>query len=345
MAPLVSFVQIASNITAATSDVGLGGNPALLANLIARVLLAFVGTVLCWVPLVLLWRNGEFAAAVLIVDVMVMNVFTIINSVIWNSDDVSNWFDGTGLCDIQVYLQGPLRTIYSAAIFTVMYHLSTQVKVSRATRLGQREKTIRNRLQAAIIFPLAIFQLAFTWFDIAQRYIIGTLVGCTAVYDNSWPKTLIYDAPPAVFAVLTVPYAILLWKRFHTITKRTQGMVKSGSMASISAVRTRRRLYKMSLAILVVYLPLMIFYLVVDIKSIPSYKPYDYYRIHWAPAEYPWDSTVFVASWSIPSAVLNQPWIPIATTVPIVAFFGMTTEALETQSTSKSNGSRTALSC
>ncbi|KAI1325654.1 hypothetical protein F5Y16DRAFT_422715 [Xylariaceae sp. FL0255] len=75
----------------AASDVGLGGNPGLLANLIARDLLAFVGTVPCWIPLHLPWCNGEFAAAVLIVDFMVMNVFTIINSIIWNSDDVSNW--------------------------------------------------------------------------------------------------------------------------------------------------------------------------------------------------------------------------------------------------------------
>lgn len=181
-------------------------SPGLLANLIARVILAFLGMLLCWVPLRLLVRNGEFAAVVLIVDVTIMNVFTILNSLIWRDDNWDTWWDGTGLCDVEVYLAGPLQTIYAASIFTVMYHLAQQIKVTGAGR-DRSLQTRRIHIQAAIIFPVPVIQLAFTYFDLAQRYIVGTLIGCSAVYDTSWPKTLVYDTPPAVFAVLSVPYA------------------------------------------------------------------------------------------------------------------------------------------
>lgn len=181
-------------------------NPGLLANFVLRVILAFAGILISWVPLRLLVRNGEFAAVVFIVDVAVMNFITILNSVIWHDDNWSVWWDGAGLCDVEVYLSAPLQTIYAASIFTVMYHLAQQVKLSRVGR-GRREMTRRHLLQAAIIFPVPLVQLAFTYFDLAQRYIVGTLIGCSAVYDVSWPKNLVYDAPPAVFAVLSVPYA------------------------------------------------------------------------------------------------------------------------------------------
>ncbi|KAI1364766.1 pheromone A receptor-domain-containing protein [Xylaria arbuscula] len=302
-------------------------SPGLLANLIARVILAFVGILLCWVPLRLLERNGEFAAVVLIIDVTILNVFTILNSLIWHDDNWDLWWDGSGLCDLEVYLSGPLQTIYAASIFTVMYHLAQQVKVTGAGR-DRSLQTRRNLIQAAIIFSVPVVQLAFTYFDLAQRYIVGTLIGCSAVYDTSWPKTLVFDIPPAVFAVLSVPYAFLLWRRYHAITKQTQGILKSNSQASIRANRTRLRLYNMSLSILVIYLPVMIYFLVCNIRdTLLSYRSYDYHRMRWSATPYPWDTILFVPSWLIPSSVMNQPWIPIATTAAIVAFFGMTTEA------------------
>ncbi|KAI3336515.1 GPCR fungal pheromone mating factor [Xylariaceae sp. AK1471] len=307
----------------------LATNPSLLlTNLISRVILAFIGILLCWVPLRLLVRNGEFAAVVLIVDVAIMNLITILNSIIWHGDDWNTWWDGAGLCDVEVYLSGPLQTIYAASIFTVMYHLTQQLKVIRSPRLDRGEKVKRNLIQAAIIFPVPFVQLLFTYFDLAQRYIVGTLIGCSAVYDSSWPKNLVYDAPPAMFALLSVPYAVLLWRRYHAIMKEAQGILKSNSEVSIRVNRTRRRLYNMSLSILVIYLPVMLYYLICNIKdTLSSYKIYDYERIHWSASPYPWETILFVPSWIIPSAVMNQPWISIATTVAIVAFFGMTIEA------------------
>ncbi|KAI1143769.1 pheromone A receptor-domain-containing protein [Hypoxylon sp. FL0543] len=306
-------------------------NPSLQANLAFRVILAIVGTSLCIVPFRLLWRNGDFAAVVLILDVALMNFITVLNSLIWHSDNWDNWWDGVGLCDLEVYIWMPLQTVYAAAIFAIIRQLARQVKVARATEPSRGERKRRVLMQAAIIFPVPLFQLLFTWFDLAQRYNIGTGVGCTPVFDNSWPRFLVYDAPNPLFVLASAPFAVLTWTRYRAISKKTREALKSNSAASARANRTRFRLYNMSMSILVVYLPVSIYLLVYNIQNAAraSWRPYSYKRIHYEASPYPWNAILYVPSWMMSTATMNQPWISIATTVAIVAFFGTTRDGLQ----------------
>ncbi|KAI1374970.1 pheromone A receptor-domain-containing protein [Hypoxylon crocopeplum] len=306
-------------------------NPSLRANMVFRVLFAIIGTILCWVPFRLLWRNGDIAAVVLIADVALINLFTVLNSLIWNSDNWDAWWDGAGLCDIEVYLWRPQQTVYAACIFAIIRQLANQVKLVPTTRPTRRERTRNALVQAAIIVPIPVFQLIFTWFDLAQRYNIGTLIGCLAMFDNSWPRIVVYDVPNAVFVVASVPFAVLTWKRYRAISKSTREALKGNSAASARANRTRFRLYNMSLSILVVYLPVSIYFLVYSIQeSLASeYVTYNYQRIHWEASPYPWGSILFMPSWDISTVQMNQPWIAIATTVVLVAFFGTTIDGLD----------------
>ncbi|KAK8139183.1 hypothetical protein PG984_002563 [Apiospora sp. TS-2023a] len=266
-------------------------------------------------------------AAIFIVGVVISNVFTVINSLLWRNDYWGSWWDGQGWCDLQVWLAAPLDTIYAAAIFAIMRHLAQQVGMMRVTTLSPQEKRRRNLIQALIIFPIPLVQLAFTWFDLGQRYIIGTLVGCSATYDNSWPKIFVYIIPPVIFALGSVPYAFLTWKRYRAISMASAAALSTNSSAASRANRTRRRLYQMSMSILVPYVPVMLAFFVFDINETMPLQPYDYYRIHYTDEPYPWDSIVLVPSWLVPFAAMNQPWIPILTTTLIVLFFGMTQDA------------------
>ncbi|OTA93239.1 hypothetical protein M434DRAFT_73414 [Hypoxylon sp. CO27-5] len=306
-------------------------NPGLRANLVFRVLLAIIGTALCIVPFKLLWRNGDFAAVVLIVVVALMNFFTVINSLIWNSDNWDNWWEGTGLCDIEVYLWIPLQTIYAAAIFAIIRQLAHQVKLARATELSRKERSRRVLIQAVIIFPIPLIQLLFTWFDLAQRYNIGALIGCMAIFDNSWPRFIVYDAPNPLFVVASAPFAFLTWKRYRAISKTTREALRSNSAASARANRTRFRLYNMSMSIIVIYLPVSIYLFAYNIQESmkSTYRPYNYKRIHFEATPYPWNAILYVPSWLISTSMMNQPWIAIATTVVIVAFFGTTQDGLK----------------
>ncbi|KAI1261186.1 hypothetical protein F5Y18DRAFT_211321 [Xylariaceae sp. FL1019] len=130
--------------------------------------------------------------------------------------------------------------------------------------------------------------------------------------------------------ILTTRNTVLLFKRFYNFTKKIRGVVPSHSQASIQANNTRRRLYNLSFAILAAYVPLMVYLAVINVQStIHSYKPYDFHRIRYSAAPYPWDSVLFVPSWMIPDVILNQAWLTIATALAIFLVFGTTRDALD----------------
>lgn len=124
--------------------------------------------------------------------------------------------------------------------------------------------------------------------------------------------------------------AVLTWKRYRAIANASTAALISNSSAASRANRTRRRLYQMSLSILVPYVPVMIAFFVYSILDTGDFKPYNYHRIHYTPEPYPWNSVVLVPSWMVPFPAMNQPWVPILTTIPIVLFFGMTQDAVDT---------------
>ncbi|RYP13530.1 hypothetical protein DL765_006852 [Monosporascus sp. GIB2] len=330
-------------------------SPKLLTNLVARVLLATLGTCLCWVPLRLLARNGEFAAVVLTATVCVLNLATVVNSLLWRSDDWRSWPSGRGLCDLEVYLLQPLNTAYAAAVFALVWRLAGQVRPATALpapAAASRRRALRRRavlVQALVIFSVPVVQVAFTWFDIAQRFVVATLVGCSAVYDNSWPKVLVFDVPPAAFAVAAVPYAYLTYTRYRAVSQVTKSALGPGNTpAALRASRTRRRLYNMCLAILTAYLPLQLFYLSAGVRettAASAYRAYDLERVHGEEDSssvggggggnsgsgngnpYPWSAILFVPSWLVPASAMNQAYIAIATTAVIFVFFGLGEEA------------------
>lgn len=179
----------------------------LTANLVLRVLLALVGNIVCLVPLRLLYRNGEFAAVVFILNVMAFNIETVVMSLLWRNNDLESWWPGYGLCDVDAYFHNAGQALYATCMLAIMRNLSHQVGLLRANPLTVKERRRRNLIQALFMFPLPILQLAMTWPITTQRYAVGTLVGCTWVPHTSWPNLVFFILPPVVVAFATAVYA------------------------------------------------------------------------------------------------------------------------------------------
>lgn len=189
-----------------------GGNgtytsPSLTANLVFRVFLGILAILALCVPTKLLWRNGEFAAVVFCLDVVIFNIFYVVNSLIWPNDNVASWWAGYGWCDIQVYMQYSLETLYAACVFAIMRHLAHQVGLMRVTALTISEKRRRNLIQALVLFPIPLLQVALNYLVMAQRYDIVTLIGCVTAYDSSWPYLVFFVLPAPIFTIGAVYFA------------------------------------------------------------------------------------------------------------------------------------------
>lgn len=191
-------------------------NPGLEANRICRIVLGIIGSLLCWVPLRLLASHREFATVVLIIDVLLLNFFNILNALIWPNDNWDRWWDGYGLCDIEAYVLVPIDTLFAACIFVIMRNLAGHLRLRRAADLTPRERKRQHIVEALILFMAPVLQLAATWFLLAQRYVIGAVVGCIVAYEGSWFQIIVFDVPALVFSLGTILYAC----RYHLAVER-----------------------------------------------------------------------------------------------------------------------------
>lgn len=180
---------------------------AVTANLVCRVVLALLANLICLVPLRLLYRNGEFAAVVFIALVEVRNLQTIASTLIWRDSDVESWWPGYGLCDLDVLVTNGSVSLYYMCLLAVLRNLARSVGMLRANPLTVKEKRRRNLLQALIMFPLPVIQMALTYPLAAQRFAVGQLAGCTWQPYPAWPYVVFFRVAPIAVAVLTVFYA------------------------------------------------------------------------------------------------------------------------------------------
>ncbi|XWW96973.1 hypothetical protein V2A60_004953 [Cordyceps javanica] len=304
--------------------------PSLTANLVARVALAVVANVVCLVPLRNLYLNGEFAAAVFIVVVEIKNVFTILMALLWRTDDMASWWPGYGLCDLEPFVYNGCAGIFVTCLLAIMRNLAHQVGIMRANPLTVREKRRRNLVQALIIFPLPVVQLALTWPLAARRYAVGTLMGCSWVPASSWPYLLFFVVAQLVVSVVAAIYAVITFFRFRQVSKTTSSALSSNRAALLRGQRTKRRLYLMVTSILVPFLPINVTLCVLNVQALSGMVPFNVNQIHHptSPDQPPWGAILFLPSSAISFGSLNNGYISIITAIPIFIFFGMTKDAM-----------------
>ncbi|KJZ74072.1 hypothetical protein HIM_06521 [Hirsutella minnesotensis 3608] len=302
--------------------------PSMTANLVLRVTLALISIAVCIVPLRVLRRNGEFAAAVFIVTVQVLNLETVVNSLLWPNEDFESWWPGYGFCDVENPLHNSFYGLFITCLWAIMRNLAQQVGMMRANPLTGNEKRRRNLIQALIMFPLPIVQLAWTFPAAAQRYEIDPLIGCSWVPHLSWPNLVFFILPPVIIALITSGYAVLTYIRFRQVAKTTESALSNSGRANRRSQRTKRRLYMMVISILIPYLPLVILLAVGNVLQKPAREPFDYDAIHNHPHPLPWSTILYAPASVIFWGMMNNCYMNVFAAIPIFIFFGTTKDAI-----------------
>jgi len=182
-------------------------NANLTINLVFRLILGPAALVASWVPFQLLWRNGEFAAVVMTATNWILILFLVVNAAIWHDDDHARWWRGYGWCDIQMYCQFAMTTVYGACVCAIMRRLARQVGLTRVTRLSARERRNRTLVQILIIFPMPILQVALTYLVQSQRYTLMPVNGCGKAYDADALYLVFFVLPSPIFTAFACFYA------------------------------------------------------------------------------------------------------------------------------------------
>lgn len=175
------------------------------------VALAMLSAIVCLLDLPpLIWhlRNRNAAAVCLVFWILINNFFSLVNAIIWPNDNMSTWFDGVGLCDVEAkIIIGRSFGIASATlcILRSLANVMDQNKITIAPSRAQRMRATAFDLIICIGIPL--LAMVFHYIVQPNRYAIAGISGCVPT-DIQGPVTIVLlDFPPLILAVVDLYYA------------------------------------------------------------------------------------------------------------------------------------------
>nr|CAO78568.1 pheromone receptor 1 [Neurospora crassa] len=293
-------------------------------NLFFRVFLGILGILIPLVPARLLWINGEFSATVHCMSTVTLNFFYVVNSLIWRDNNVKKWYAGYGWCDFHTYVFFAVETVFHTTLFDIMLGLANKIGNPRVTSLSPKEKKRKDRISALIIFGNPLLQVLLTYFIITQRYDVLTLAGCNAVFDPNGVFFVFFILPSPVFTVGAAGLAGVCFYKYRQLEKLTREVLPSDdSIRTARQKRLRRKLYFLTLSILVLVVPIVCVFFVFNlIQGWPWTLPFDLHRIH---ANINFVSFTTTERMQVSTVLTN--YVPVVSSVAICITFGTTVEA------------------
>lgn len=170
-------------------------------------LLAFFSIFVSIAPLVLHWKNRNLPACCLIGWFLILNLFNITNAIIWPTDESTTWWNGVGLCDIEVKIMIASYVAVPGDIMCIFRGLACVLDTRRATLVPTRQQRWRNQFMellfcVAVPIIAMITQVSYQ----ANRYMIFAISGCVNSFDESWVSVLLGFIWPPIICFIAAYY-------------------------------------------------------------------------------------------------------------------------------------------
>lgn len=184
-----------------------GSNTTLYPLAVVLPLLSSMSSLLCIPPLILHAKNRNFPAAVLICWSLVLNLFNIINAFIWPTDDMESWWEGEGLCDIEVKVMAAGYVAVPGALVCIFRSLATVLDTDNAIVIPSRVQRLRKRFMEILfcgIVPVLAMVAHVFWQN--GRYMIFGISGCVNNFDESWVSLVLAWIWPPIICLIAAYY-------------------------------------------------------------------------------------------------------------------------------------------
>ncbi|KAF2272753.1 STE3-domain-containing protein [Westerdykella ornata] len=183
----------------------------LYTNAIILPILAFPSWVLCILPLIWHFSQRNIAAWSQICWIILFNFCNFINPLIWPRDNTSEWYDGRGLCDIEVRIFISGGVALPACTAMIMRKLAKVMDTSNLTMIPSRNR-VRYEKTLEIFWCWGYPAIMSILYYIVQsrRYYIFAISGCNAPLSLSWVSVVLMAMWPLITIVVGALYAGLL---------------------------------------------------------------------------------------------------------------------------------------
>jgi len=200
---------------------------------IAVMVLSFLAVLLCVPPFVWHIKTRNIAASGLVAWVMLIDLFTFINVNIWPTDNLTSWWDGTGLCDIQVKIMIAATVGIMGSLACIFRSLAIVLDTDNTVLVpstSQRRRRLAFEIFFCFVFP-AYFIIIHYVVQPSRYYIFG-ITGCTPSFDNSWVIILLVFVWPPVICLLACFYCCKSYPLLPLLISPTNSIKLSSYTAS-----------------------------------------------------------------------------------------------------------------
>lgn len=182
---------MASNTTS-TSPTTPSTTPYPSAVLLA--LLSLLLTLLALPPLYWHLSNRNAGAASLILWLQLLNLISLTNALLWPHDNTALWFDGAGLCDVQVKVLVAAYVGVPASVACVLRGLARVMDTSQSGAGGGSL-----RVDLLWCWALPALQMPAHYVVQTRRYYVLGIAGCSPAVSASWVADVLLVAPAVVW--------------------------------------------------------------------------------------------------------------------------------------------------
>ncbi|KAB8221778.1 pheromone A receptor-domain-containing protein [Aspergillus novoparasiticus] len=265
-------------------------------------------------PLILHWKNRNFPVVSLICWLLCLNLFNIINAFIWPNDDMDNWWNGAGLCDVEVKVMIASYVAVPGNLLCIFRTLARMIDTRRAMLVPSKQQRWWN-IGIDMLFCVIVPAVAMATHIVyqASRYILVGISGCVNSFDESWVSLILAWIWPLVICLIAGYHCSLVVYRLHRYRNQF-GDILQASNSNLNKSRFMR-LFLLSFIVLLAILPVQTY---VVYKNIELSLPWHSYS--WRVAHGPhWNKIQKIPSGGDP---FFDRWFPIASGFMLFILFG-----------------------
>lgn len=182
--------------------------PAIYSSAVAVAILCGLAVFLDIPPFIWHARNHNFAAASLVLWVILINLMYFVNAIIWPNDDVATWFSGIILCDIEIKLQVGSWVAIVGSLACIMRNLARVMDTEAGIFVPTKAQRIRQRaVDITLCFGFPVLIIALSCIPQYYRYFLVGINGCVPAFDESWPTIAIIYIWPPILSLVDTYYA------------------------------------------------------------------------------------------------------------------------------------------
>ncbi|KAI6874299.1 hypothetical protein KC338_g1254 [Hortaea werneckii] len=226
-------------------------------------------------PLVQHWRNRNIGATLCVFYAMIMNLMAFINAVLWPNDDLEHWYNGSGLCDVEVKLQIAWSVAAPATFICVLRALANAMNTERLSLSKTKAQRWRGyAIDLTLCVGIPLLSMIFHFIVQSKRYFLYGISGCVPTATQSYLTVGLIYIPPLLLVLVDAYFALLILYRLCRY-RRTFSII----LAHNDTTKSRfLRLYILCIVWLLGIIPLSSWMLSVNLGS--QQEPYKWVEAH-----------------------------------------------------------------